>query len=111
MRTVPRENEATNETWLSDRDRYSHIGLYSDDRVTSPQVKENGEWKAVSWDEVTETVAAILRDSVESKGPEQLGMLLSPSASSEEYFLAQRLARGPGLQQYRSSPARTGFLR
>lgn len=96
LRTVPRENEATNETWLSDRDRYSHIGLYSDDRVSSPQVKENGEWKAVSWDEVTESVAAILRNSVESEGPEQLGMLMSPSASSEEYFLAQRLVRGLG---------------
>lgn len=96
LRTVPRENEATNETWLSDRDRYSHIGLYSDDRLTSPQLKENGEWKAVSWDEATEMVAAIISNSVESKGPEQLGMLLSPSASSEEYYLAQRLARGLG---------------
>ncbi len=96
LRTVPRENEATNETWLSDRDRYSHLGLYSDDRVTTPQVKENGEWKAVSWDEVTETVATILKNSVESKGAEQLGVLLSPSASSEEYYLAQRLARGLG---------------
>ena len=96
LRTVPRENEATNESWLSDRDRYSHLGLYSDDRLKTPQVKENGEWKAVSWDEVTETVAGILRESVETKGPEQLGMLMTPSASSEEYYLAQRLVRGLG---------------
>jgi NADH-quinone oxidoreductase subunit G len=43
LRTVPRDNEATNEAWLSDRDRFSHLGLYSDDRVLSPQVKEGME--------------------------------------------------------------------
>ena len=96
LRSVPRENEATNETWLSDRDRYSHLGLYSEDRVTTPQVKENGEWKTVSWNEAVETTAAILKDSIEASGPEQTGVLLSPSATAEEYFLAQRLARQLG---------------
>jgi NADH-quinone oxidoreductase subunit G len=96
LRTVPRENEATNETWLSDRDRYSYLGLYSDDRVTMPQVKENGEWKPVSWSEATETVAGILKNGIEANGPEHTGLLLSSSATSEEYFLAQRLARQLG---------------
>ena len=96
LRSVPRENEATNETWLSDRDRYSHLGLYSQDRVTTPWVKENGEWKTVSWNEAVETVASILKDSIEANGPDQTGVLLSPSATAEEYFLAQRLARRLG---------------
>jgi NADH-quinone oxidoreductase subunit G len=96
LRSVPRENEATNETWLSDRDRYSHLGLYSEDRVTTPQIKENGEWKPVSWNEAAETVAGILKDTVEANGPEQTGVLLSPSVTAEEYFLAQRLVRQLG---------------
>jgi NADH-quinone oxidoreductase subunit G len=96
LRSVPRENEACNETWLSDRDRYSHLGLYSDDRVTTPQIKEDGEWKAVSWNEAAETVAGILKHSIEANGPEQMGVLLSPSVTAEEYFLAQRLARQLG---------------
>ena len=91
LRTVPRENESLNESWLSDRDRYSQQGLYSDDRVLEPQVKENGEWKAVSWDEALDTVAAILKDA-----GADAGMLMSPSAASEEYFLAQALMRGLG---------------
>ena len=33
LRTVPRDNEAVNECWLSDRDRYSHQGLYAEDRA------------------------------------------------------------------------------
>ena len=96
LRTVPRENEATNETWLSDRDRYSHIGLYSDDRVTTPQIKEDGEWKAISWNEAAESVARMLKDGIEKHGPDQLGVLMSPSAPSEEYFLAQSLLRQLG---------------
>ena len=38
LRTVPRDNEAVNECWLSDRDRYSHQGLYADDRAVKPLV-------------------------------------------------------------------------
>jgi NADH-quinone oxidoreductase subunit G len=96
LRTVPREAEARNESWLSDRDRYSHLGLYSDDRVTKPMVKENGVWKEVSWNEAAGTVSALLKGSIDSDGADQAGFLLSPSATVEEYFLAQRLARGLG---------------
>jgi len=93
LRSVPRDNEATNESWMSDRDRFSHAGLYTDDRVAAPQVKEDGEWKIVSWNEAAETVAKILKETIATEGPEQLGVLMSPSAASEEYFLAQRLVR------------------
>ena len=49
MRVVPREHEEINEVWLSDRDRFSYLGLRSDDRVTSPMLKQAGEWQTVSW--------------------------------------------------------------
>jgi NADH-quinone oxidoreductase subunit G len=96
LRTVPRDNEATNETWLSDRDRFSHLGLYSDDRVLSPQLKEGGAWKTVSWDEAIKAAVRALQESVEQHGPGQLGMLMSPSAATEEYYLAQGLVRKLG---------------
>jgi NADH-quinone oxidoreductase subunit G len=96
LRTVPRDNEATNETWLSDRDRFSHLGLYSDDRVLSPRVKEDGEWKTVSWDEAITATVSALQANMEQYGPGQLGMLMSPSAATEEYYLAQDLVRKLG---------------
>jgi NADH-quinone oxidoreductase subunit G len=96
LRSVPRPNEATNETWLSDRDRYSHFGLYAEDRVLHPQVKENGAWKTVSWNEAMATVAGVMRGAVDRHGAEQLAFLMSPSAATEEYFLGQALARGLG---------------
>ena len=91
LRTVPRENHTLNENWLSDRDRWSSEGLCSDDRVLEPQVKEDGVWKTVSWDEAIQEVAAILKEA-----GEEAGMLMSPSAANEEYFLAQALMRGLG---------------
>jgi NADH-quinone oxidoreductase subunit G len=95
LRSVPRENESLNESWLSDRDRYSHLGLYSDDRVTAPQVKENGEWKTVSWSEAVETVAGLLRNARDESADANL--LMTPSATTEEYFLAQSLWRKMGF--------------
>jgi len=98
LRSVPRANEATNETWLSDRDRFSEQGLNADDRVLMPQLKENGEWKQISWDEAVESVTGMLRAGIEEHGPEQVGFLMSPSATTEEYFLAQSMARQLGCK-------------
>jgi len=96
LRTVPREHEATNEAWLSDRDRYSHLGLYANDRVLTPQVKQDGDWKSVSWDEAFDATVVALKGQLEKHGPERFGMLMTPSSTNEEYFLAQRLVRQLG---------------
>ncbi len=39
MRVLPLENEAINECWISDRDRFSYEGLGVEDRLTKPMVK------------------------------------------------------------------------
>ena len=94
LRAVPRDNESTNEAWLSDRDRYSHFGLNSDDRVLEPMVKVNDQWQTVSWDEGIRVAAKALRKSVTTHGGAGLGVLMSPSASTEEHYLVRRLANG-----------------
>ena len=92
LRTVPRENEAVNECWLSDRDRYSHQGLYADDRAVKPLQKVNGEWREVSWAEGLAAAAEILRAS---RG-DSLGVLVHPAVSNEEGGLLAKLAGGLG---------------
>ena len=94
LRAVPRDSEPTNETWLSDRDRYSHFGLNSDDRVLEPMVKVKGQWQNVSWDEGIRVAVKALRKSVTAHGAANLGVLMSASASTQEHFLARRLASG-----------------
>jgi len=92
LRTVPRDNEAVNECWLSDRDRYSHQGLYAEDRANVPMVKEGGEWREASWEEALAKAAKILRDN----GADQLGVLVNPATSNEEGALLARLADALG---------------
>jgi NADH-quinone oxidoreductase subunit G len=94
MRAVPRDCESTNETWLSDRDRYSHFGLNAEDRLHEPMVKVDDRWTNVTWDEGIRAASRALRSTVTAHGGAGLGVLMSASASAEEYFLAQRLARG-----------------
>ena len=50
-RVVPAENEAINETWISDRDRFSYEAINSDDRLRFPMIKELGVWKQLDWQE------------------------------------------------------------
>jgi NADH-quinone oxidoreductase subunit G len=93
MRVHPKDNESINETWISDRDRFSYEGLYSSDRLTSPMVKKGGNWKAVSWEMALEMAAASLKEIGDG---DQIGTLLSPTATLEELYLAQKLMRGLG---------------
>ncbi|MFL6592589.1 MAG: NADH-quinone oxidoreductase subunit NuoG [Luteimonas sp.] len=92
LRAVPRDNEAVNECWLSDRDRYSHQGLYADDRALTPLLKDGGEWREASWDEALGRAARILRDN----GADKLGILVHPATSNEEGALLVRLAEALG---------------
>ncbi len=88
VRTVPRDNEAVNECWLSDRDRYSHEGLYSADRATQPMIKDNGRWREAGWDEALASAVELMK----SVAPEQLGILAHPSSSNEEGAMLAHLA-------------------
>tara|TARA_R110002110_G_scaffold415562_1_gene651059 strand:- start:25443 stop:27839 length:2397 start_codon:yes stop_codon:yes gene_type:complete len=91
IRAVPRENEKVNEVWISDRDRYSYEALY-EDRLDSPLIKENGEWRAISWEEALPKVIESL-DAVIEHSPAALGAFVSPNATTEESYLIQKLLR------------------
>ncbi|MCG7968672.1 MAG: NADH-quinone oxidoreductase subunit NuoG [Candidatus Thiodiazotropha taylori] len=93
MRVHPKDNESINETWISDRDRFSYEGLYSSDRLTSPMVKKGGEWKEVSWEMALEMAAASLKEIGDG---DQIGTLISPTSTLEELYLVQKLMRGLG---------------
>ena len=97
MRVHPRDNEAVNECWISDRDRFSYEGLYSADRLTRPLVKKSGNWVETDWQEALEAVAQGLKRARGTSG-NRLGALLSPGATLEEFYLAQKLMRGLGSE-------------
>jgi NADH-quinone oxidoreductase subunit G len=94
-RVVPAQNEDVNEVWLSDRDRFSYEGLYSDQRLTSPMIKQDGEWKEVDWSVAFESVTKNLKDAA-TTDPGSIAALVSPTCTTEEAYLLQRILRGLG---------------
>ncbi len=100
-RVLPLENEAINECWLSDRDRFSYEALNSDERLTEPMIRRAGTdgsstWQAVDWQTALEHVAKGLGDVAHKHGGGALGALCAPHATTEELALAARLMRGLG---------------
>ena len=93
VRVIAGENEAINECWISDRDRFSYQGVYAKDRVKSPMIKKNGIWKEVDWSIAFEAVAAELNNV----SPKSVGVLASARATIEEQYLLQKLMRSIGV--------------
>ena len=91
IRVVPRENESINESWISDRDRFSYTAVKAEQRITAPMLRDNGELRAVDWQTALDTAANRLSDAGGS-----IAALVSPQATLEEHYLAQKLLRGLG---------------
>ncbi len=96
MRVVPLENEAVNECWIADRDRFSYEALNGEERLTSPMLKQGGAWKPVDWQTALEYVANGLKQIKADHGAASLGALVSPHSTLEELYLAAKLVRGLG---------------
>jgi len=96
MRVIPAENEAINEVWISDRDRFSYEGMYSDDRLQTPMIKQNGNWQETDWETALEFVGKNLDKILSNYGSDQLGGLISPASTLEELYLFQKLLRALG---------------
>lgn len=115
LRAVPRENEAINETWMTDRDRFSHLGLYHKSRAYQCRMKKNGQWENVTW----ETALQEITKRIAAQSPDQIAALAAPSATVEEFYLLQKLLRGLGsphidyrmrYQDFKDQDALPGFL-
>ncbi|MDW3095093.1 MAG: NADH-quinone oxidoreductase subunit NuoG [Gammaproteobacteria bacterium] len=93
IRVVPQENPDVNETWISDRDRFSYEGMYSDNRLKHVMYKDAEEWKQLHWSDALSSIAAILK----KYDADDVGFLISPNQSNEELYLTQKIARALGV--------------
>ncbi|WP_124949340.1 NADH-quinone oxidoreductase subunit NuoG [Sulfuriferula thiophila] len=109
MRVLPLENEAVNECWLSDKDRFSYEGLNSEQRLTKPMVKQDGKWIEVDWQAALEYVANGLKQIRELHGADSIGALATPHQTVEELYLLQKLMRGLGTGNVDARLRQTDF--
>lgn len=98
MRVVPFENDAVNECWIADRDRFSYEALNGEDRLTQPMLKQGGVWTTVDWQTALEYVANGLKQIQANHGAKAIGALVSPHSTVEELALAGALVRGLGSE-------------
>ena len=98
LRVVPLENEAINECWIADRDRFSYEALNSSDRLKSPMIKQAGVWSEVDWQTALDFISHGLKDIKATHGAQSIGTLIGPSSTLEELYLAGELTRAFGSQ-------------
>lgn len=109
MRAVPKENESINETWLSDRDRFSYLGLKSQTRASKPQIKRNGQWEVVDWETALKFTADGLSRVIKHSGGEQVAAFASSSSTVEELYLLQKMMRELGVHNLDHRLQQTDF--
>ncbi len=101
-RVVSRRNDVINETWISDRDRFSYEAIYSPDRALTPLIdrEANGHLEEASWGEALTATRLIVEGALEKYGADEIAFLISPSATLEEHYLAHQIAQKLGVKQF-----------
>ena len=98
LRVVPQENEAVNECWIADRDRFSYEALNSDQRLKTPMIKQGGQWQSVDWNTALAYVADGLKRIKAEHGVSGIGAVASAHRTVEELHLLAKLVRGLGSE-------------
>ena len=90
----------------------------SPDRLTTPLIRENGKFRAASWDEALDLVARKFAGIKAEHGPDALAFVSSSKCTNEESYLMQKLARAvigtnnmDNCSRYCQAPATTGLFR
>jgi NADH-quinone oxidoreductase subunit G len=96
MRVLPMENEAINECWISDKDRFSYEALNSAERLTTPMLKQDGKWLETDWQTALEYVAKGFKGIKADHGANAIAALATPHSTIEELYLLKQLAEGVG---------------
>jgi NADH-quinone oxidoreductase subunit G len=86
MRILPRNNDAVNEEWISDKTRHVADGLKIQ-RLDQPYVRKGGRLEPASWDQALTVVAEKLR----AAQPEKIGAIAGDLAGAEEMFALKDL--------------------
>jgi NADH-quinone oxidoreductase subunit G len=90
VRVYGADNDALNEGWLSDKDRFAFSSFQSEDRVTTPLIREGETFREASWAEAIEMVAGRLGSYVGA----EVGAIGGAAGTNEEAFALSKFMRG-----------------
>jgi len=92
MRILPRNNDAVNEEWISDKTRHVWDGLKTQ-RLDQPYVRRGGKLRPATWEEALDVVAQRL---LQTK-PSQIGVIAGDLSGAEEMFALKALMDSMGV--------------
>ncbi|MDI9346965.1 MAG: NADH-quinone oxidoreductase subunit NuoG [Methylacidiphilales bacterium] len=96
-RVVPRENQSVNDTWISDRDRFSYLAYSSNDRLLTPQIKSNGKWHNVEWQEAIKTCLENWTELESGKSKSKMSVLIGAMSTCEDSYAAVKFFSSLGF--------------
>ncbi|MCB0044401.1 MAG: NADH-quinone oxidoreductase subunit NuoG [Caldilineaceae bacterium] len=92
-RIVGRENMGVNDQWIADKTRFAWAWVNSDERLTTPLVRKDGELQPATWSEALQAVTDGLKRVKERQGADAVGGIGSAKLSNEANYLLQRFMR------------------
>ncbi|WP_440007669.1 molybdopterin-dependent oxidoreductase [Halomicrococcus sp. SG-WS-1] len=93
VRPADPEETPANDFSTCVKGKFGYDFVDSDERLTTPLVREDGEFREASWDEALDRVADRLTEIRDEHGEDSLAVTSSSKATNEENFLAQKFAR------------------
>lgn len=87
------EDSPTNQGMLCVKGRYGFDYIQSDERLTTPLIKENNKFREASWEEAINLIATKFNKIKENHGPNALAGLASAKVTNEENFVFQKFMR------------------
>ncbi|MGC9435180.1 MAG: formate dehydrogenase subunit alpha [Methanomicrobiales archaeon] len=87
---APYHRSPVNEGKVCPKGTYAWEFINSEERLTTPLIKKNGEFQEASWDEALDLIAKKFKEYK----PDELACLSSARVSNEENYLMQKFCRG-----------------
>lgn len=115
LKIVP-EHGAANGISTCVKGKFGWEYVNSDERLTTPLIREGERFREASWDEALDLVAWRLNEIKAGHGPDALAFIASSKCTNEEAFLVQKFARQvigtnnvDNCSRYCQSPATEGL--
>jgi len=89
----PQRNHPVSQGKLCAKGWSTAFALDPKDRITTPLIKENGQFRPASWDEAYSVIIEAFTAAIEEKGPDGLGIIACARATNEDCYAAQKFAR------------------
>jgi len=87
------EDAEPNKGRLCVKGRFGYDFLYSGERLTTPLIRENGEFREASWDEALDLVASRFQDIINRFGPDAVAGVSCARSLNEDSYQMQKLFR------------------